>query len=85
MIDCKFITVTLTAGYISNLKYIVVAGAKSNSKEICAVLINSDSDYFLAKDWPAEQYLIRKVDYPGILDYDGWIDCTENSPWVSSF
>lgn len=69
--------ITLINGYVSRLKYVVIAGAKSNLKEVCAVLINSDNDHSLAPDWQAEQYLIRKVDYPEILDRDSWIDCTD--------
>jgi hypothetical protein len=66
-----------TPGYDSRLKYVVVAGAKSNSKEVCAVLINTDKDHSLAPDWQAEQYLIKQEDYPAILDHDSWIDCTD--------
>lgn len=66
-----------TIGYDSRLKYVVVAGAKSNAKEVCAVLINSDNDYSPSADWQAEQYLIRQCDYPEILDHDSWIDCTD--------
>jgi hypothetical protein len=66
-----------TQGYDSRLKYVVVAGAKSNSKEICAVLINTDKNYSLEADWQAEQYLIKQEDYPDILDHDSWIDCTD--------
>lgn len=69
--------ITLINGYVSRLKYVVIAGAKSNLKEVCAVLINSDNDHSLAPDWQAEQYLIRQVDYPEILDRDSWIDCTD--------
>lgn len=64
-------------GYNSRLKYVVVAGAKLNSKEICAVLINTNKEYSSAPDWQAEQYLVKKEDYPEILDYDSWIDCTD--------
>ena len=63
--------------YESRLKYVVVAGADVNSKEVCAVLINSEKDYSVARDWLDEQYLIRQVDYPAILDHDSWIDCTD--------
>lgn len=66
-----------TEGYDSRLKYVVVAGSKSNSKEICAVLINSANDFSPAPDWQAEQYLIKQSDYPDILKYDSWIDCTD--------
>lgn len=64
-------------GYNSRLKYVVVAGAKSNAKEVCAVLINSENNHSPAPDWQAEQYLIRQVDYPEVLDHDSWIDCTD--------
>lgn len=64
-------------GYDSRLKYVVVAGAKSNSKEVCAVLINTDNDHSPAPDWQAEQYLIKQEDYPAILEHDSWIDCTD--------
>jgi len=64
-------------GYDSRLKYVVVAGSKTNNKEVCAVLINTDNDHSLAPDWQAEQYLIRQADYPSILDHDSWIDCTD--------
>jgi hypothetical protein len=66
-----------TQGYDSRLKYVVVAGAKSNFKEVCAVLINTANDHSLAPDWQAEQYLIKQKDYPAILDHDSWIDCTD--------
>lgn len=66
-----------TPGYDSRLKYVIVAGAKSNAKEVCAVLINTDKDHSNAPDWQAEQYLIRQEDYPEILDHDSWIDCTD--------
>jgi len=69
--------ITPKDGYDTRLKYVVVAGAKSNAKEVCAVLINSENDHSPAADWQAEQYLIRQVDYPGILEYDSWIDCTD--------
>lgn len=54
------------SGYDTHLKYVVVAGAKSNSKEVCAVLINSYTDHSLAPDWQSEQYLIRQSNcHPG--------------------
>ena len=41
-------------GYDTRLKYVIVAGAKSNSKEVCAVLINTENDYSSAPDWQTE-------------------------------
>lgn len=64
-------------GYNSRLKYVVVAGSKENKAEVGVVLINTGKDYSIAADWQAEQYLIRQSDYPGILDHDSWIDCTD--------
>ena len=64
-------------GYDTRLKYVIVAGEKSNLKEVCAVLINTDNDYSSAPDWQAEQYCIRQADYSEILDHDSWVDCTD--------
>ena len=70
----------LKDGYKTRLKYVVVAGAKSNKKEICAVLINSDADYSEDPDWKAEQYPLLQSNYPGFLDHDSWLDCTDPKP-----
>lgn len=67
----------LKDGYKTRLKYVVVAGAKSNHKEICAVLINSDADYSTDPDWKAEQYPLSQNNYPQFLDHDSWMDCTD--------
>lgn len=67
----------LNGKYVTRLKYVVVAGAKSNAKEVCAVLINTSNDYFDDPDWKSEQYLLRQADYPEILSYDSWLDCTD--------
>ena len=65
------------SGHDTRRKYVIVAGEKSNLKEVCAVLINTDNDYSSASDWQAEQYCIRQTDYPEILDHDSWVDCTD--------
>ena len=70
----------LKDGYKTRLKYVVVAGAKSNKKEICAVLINSDADYSDDPDWKAEQYPLLQNNYPGFLEHDSWLDCTDPKP-----
>lgn len=67
----------LTDGYATRLKYVVVAGAKTSKKEVCAVLINSDADYSDAPDWKAEQYPLLQKNYPDVLVHDSWIDCTD--------
>ena len=67
----------LKDGYKTRLKYVVVAGAKSNQKEICAVLINSDADYSDDPDWKAEQFPLKQSNYQEFLDHDSWMDCTD--------
>jgi hypothetical protein len=67
----------LNDGYPTRLKYVVVAGSKSDRKEVCAVLVNTDADYSDAPDWKAEQYPLLQKNYPGVLDYDSWLDCTD--------
>ena len=67
----------LKDGYKTRLKYVVVAGAKSNQKEICAVLINSDADYSDDPDWKAEQIPLKQSNYQDFLDHDSWMDCTD--------
>lgn len=68
---------TLTGDYTTRLKYVVVAGAKSDHKEVCAVLVNTDADYSDDPVWLADQYPLLQRNYPGILDYDSWLDCTD--------
>ena len=67
----------LNEGYPTRLKYVVVAGAKTNRKEVCAVLVNSAADFSDAPDWRAEQYPIQRSNYSEILTHDSWIDCTD--------
>lgn len=73
----RFDGIVPNEGYDSRQKYVVVAGSKVNNTDVCVVLVNSNKDYSPAADWQAEQYLIRQMDYPGILDHDSWIDCTD--------
>ena len=68
---------TLTGSYITRLKYVVVAGVKSDRKEVCAVLVNTDADFSNDPDWRANQYPLLQRNYPGILDRDSWLDCTD--------
>lgn len=67
----------LNDGYPTRLKYVVVAGSKTDRKEVCAVLVNSDADYSDAPDWKAEQYPLLQKNYQDVLDHDCWIDCTD--------
>lgn len=64
-------------GYPTRLKYVVIAGSKSNRKEVCALLVNSEADYSNDPDWRAEQYPLFQKKYSDILDHDSWLDCTD--------
>ncbi|MBP5441398.1 MAG: hypothetical protein J6Y14_10915 [Fibrobacter sp.] len=66
-----------TKGYPTRLKYVVISGAKTDRKQIAAVLINSENDFSDSKEWQNEQYLLYEQNYRGILDYDSWLDCFE--------
>ena len=66
-----------TQGYPTRLKYVVVSGAKSDRKQIAAVLINSENDYSNDPEWQKEQYLLSQKNYANFLEYDSWLDCFE--------
>ena len=66
-----------TQGYPTRLKYVVVSGAKSDRKQIAAVLINSENDYSNDAEWQKEQYLLSQKNYANFLEYDSWLDCFE--------
>ena len=66
-----------TQGYPTRLKYVVVSGAKSDRKQIAAVLINSENDYSNDPEWQKEQYLLSQKKYANFLEYDSWLDCFE--------
>ena len=53
-----------TQGYPTRLKYVVVSGAKSDRKQIAAVLINSENDYSNDPEWQNEQYLLSQKTTP---------------------
>ena len=60
----------LVDGYDTRLKYIVVAGSKSDKKEFAVVLINSEADFSDDSDWQGEQYLLRHSDYADVLEHE---------------
>jgi len=69
--------IVLKDGYTTRLKYVVVAGAKSNKKEVGVLLINSNADYSSDSDWISNQYPLKQSNYSNFLDRDSWIDCTD--------
>ena len=69
--------IVLVDGYDTRLKYIVVAGSKSDKKEFAVVLINSEADFSDDPDWRKEQYFLKCSDYADVLEHNSWIDCTD--------
>lgn len=68
----------LRGKYKTRDKFVVVIGINSKGDAIGALLINSEIDY--TKDTPVlkpYQYPMKQENYPEILDYDSWLDCTD--------
>lgn len=53
----------LNQGYDTRLKYVVVAGSKSNKKDYGVVLINSDADYSDENDLTNVMKTIKESDF----------------------
>ena len=69
--------IVLKDGHPTRLKYVVIAGAKGDKKQVCVLLINSDADYSDSEEWLDGQYPLHKCHYCSFLDYDSWLDCTD--------
>ncbi len=65
---------TLNEGYDSRLKYIVVVGFTADHNIIGALLINSKEN---PPGLNRYQYCILQSKYPGVIDYDSWLDCSQ--------
>ncbi|MDE7387001.1 MAG: hypothetical protein K2N28_07670 [Muribaculaceae bacterium] len=69
---------TLNDGYNTRNKYIVIIGFTPEGIAVGALLINSKIDP--SKRSPEMmncQYPMLSRHYPGILDYDSWLDCSD--------
>lgn len=68
----------LNEGYDTRRKFVVIIGCNSKGDLYGAFLINSDIDF--SKQNPEMmkyQYRMLKANYPELLDYDSWLDCTD--------
>lgn len=69
---------TLTSRYHTRKKYIVIIGFTASGNIIGSLLINSKitpSKY--SQEMLECQYPILVSNYPSILDYNSWLDCSE--------
>ncbi|MDE6553267.1 MAG: hypothetical protein K2K98_09970 [Muribaculaceae bacterium] len=69
---------TLTQGYDTRRKYIVIIGFTPEGVAIGALLINSAIDPSKRSSEMMDcQYPLLLRHYPDILDYDSWLDCSD--------
>ena len=70
--------ITLDGKYKTRRKYIVIIGVTSKGDKYGAYLINSKVPPFKNNDIMKEyQYILLKDDYPKLLEYDSFLDCTD--------
>lgn len=69
---------TLTNDYSTRLKYVVVIGITSKGDAYGTFLINSEIDFSKQnKSMMKYQYPLLKKNYPKLLKYDSFLDCTD--------
>lgn len=73
--------ITLDGQYETRRKYIVIIGVTSKGDIYGAYLINSKINFIKNNDIMKNyQYILLKVDYPELLKYDSYLDCSELFP-----
>ena len=73
--------ITLGEQYKTRIKYMVIIGVTSKGDIYGAYLINSKIPPFKNNDiMKGYQYILLKDDYPKLLMYDSFLDCTEFFP-----
>ncbi|ELX67806.1 hypothetical protein HMPREF0662_00880 [Prevotella nigrescens F0103] len=69
---------TLTNDYSTRLKYVVVIGITSKGDAYGTFLINSEIDFSKQNELMMRyQYPLLKKNYPELLKYDSFLDCTD--------
>lgn len=69
---------TLKNGYSTRRKYIVIIGFTSEGVAVGALLINSKIDPSKrSQEFLECQYPLLHKNYPAILKYDSWLDCSD--------
>jgi hypothetical protein len=66
----------ITGGYDSRFKFITIVGETSDNYIVGSLLINTKNGH--VNDYLRNtQYLLSSSNYPTILDYDSWLDCSQ--------
>ena len=69
---------TLTDGYSTRLKFVVVVGITSKGDTYGSYLINSKIDFSKQNELMMKyQYPLLQKKYPELLEYDSFLDCTD--------
>ena len=63
-------------GYPDQNKFITIVGIATDGSIIGSLLINTDPNE-TTPELRACQYQLRRSDYPMILDYNSWLDCSQ--------
>lgn len=66
----------VTGGYKERNKYIIIIGMTDDGFVIGSLLINTDPND-ATPELGACQFPLKLRDYPSILDYDSWLDCSQ--------
>lgn len=66
----------VTGGYKERNKYIIIIGMTDDGFVIGSLLINTDPND-ATPELGACQFPLKLMDYPSILDYDSWLDCSQ--------
>lgn len=66
----------LKDSYTTRNKYFVVVGKNSKGDAVGICLVNSNLEFFGNSERKRYQYILKKDDYPQVLDRDSRIDCS---------
>jgi len=66
----------VTGGYKYRNKYIVIVGITENEFVVGSLLINTKA-HDATPELGACQFPLEQKDYPEILDYKSWLDCSQ--------
>lgn len=66
----------VTGGYKERNKYVTIIGTTADGFVIGSLLINTDP-HDATPELGACQFPLKLKDYPSILDYDSWLDCSQ--------
>lgn len=66
----------VTGGYTERNKFVTIIGTTNDGFVIGSLLINTNPNDS-TQELGACQFPLRVRDYPSILDYDSWLDCSQ--------